>query len=83
MSSPILAYPKNEGLFVLDTDASLYGTGAVLSQVKENGEEKVIAYGSKSLSKTQRNYFTTMRELLACVVFVNSFIITCGVDNFC
>ena len=71
--SPILAYPKNEGLFVLDTDASLYGSGAVLSQVQENGEERVIAYGSKSLSKTQRNYCTTMRELLACVVFVKQF----------
>ena len=73
VSSPILAYPKNEGLFVLDTDASLYGSGAVLSQVQENGEERVIAYGSKSLSKTQKNYCTTMRELLACVVFVKQF----------
>ena len=50
ISSPILAYPKNEGLFVLDTDASLYASGAVLSQVQE---ERVIAYGSKSLSMTQ------------------------------
>ena len=73
VSSPILAYPKSEGLFVLDTDASLYGSGRVLSQVQENGEQRVIAYGSKSLSKTQRNYCTTMRELLACVVFVKQF----------
>ena len=70
VSSPILAYPKNDILFVLDTDASSYGSGAVLSQVQENGEEKVIAYGNKSLSKTQRNYCTTMKELLTCVVFV-------------
>ena len=73
VSSPILAYPKNEGLFILDTDASLYGSGAVLSQVQENGEEKIIAYGSKSLSKTEKNYCTTMRELMACVVFVKQF----------
>ena len=60
VNSPILGYPRNEGLFILDTDASLYGSGAVLSQMQD-GEEKVIAYGSKSLSKTQRNYCTTMR----------------------
>ena len=72
VNSPILGYPRDEGLFILDTDASLYGSGAVLSQIQD-GEEKVIAYGSKSLSKTQRNYCTTMRELLACVVFMKQF----------
>ena len=72
VNSPVLGYPRNEGLFILDTDASLYGSGAVLSQIQD-GQEKVIAYGSKSLSKTQRNYCTTMRELLACVVFMKQF----------
>ena len=33
--SPILAYPKNEGLFVLDTDASLYGSGSSKSSARE------------------------------------------------
>lgn len=36
----------------------------------QNGEERVIAYGSKTLSKTQRRYCTTYRDLLAVVVFV-------------
>lgn len=35
-SSPILSYPNNEGLFILDTDASNRGLGAVVSQV-QNG----------------------------------------------
>lgn len=42
VSSPILAYPKEEGMFILDTDACDTGIGAVLSQVQE-GIEKVIA----------------------------------------
>lgn len=72
ISAPILAYPTRNDPFILDTDASLYGIGAVLSQV-QNGEEKVIAYGSKTLSKSQMRYCTTFRELLAVVVFVKQF----------
>jgi len=48
-SSPILAYRK-QGLFVLDTDASNHGIGAVLSQV-QGGVERPIAYSSRTLSK--------------------------------
>ena len=69
----VLAYPNKEGTFVLDTDASLYGVGGVLSQIQEDGQEKVISYASKTLSKTQQNYCTTMRELLASVVFIKHF----------
>lgn len=38
-TTPILAYPTREDPFILDTDASLYGIGAVLSQV-QNGVER-------------------------------------------
>ena len=53
----------------MDTDASNFGIGAVLSQI-QNGEEKVIAYASKSLSKAQHHYCTTKRELLAVIHFL-------------
>ena len=43
-----------------------------LSQV-QNGVERVLAYGSKSLSSAQRRYCTTKRELLAVVQFVKHF----------
>jgi len=66
ISSPILTFPKEEGQFILDTDASNHGIGAVLSQVQE-GKERVIAYYSKVFSKTERNYCVTRKELLAVI----------------
>ena len=71
-STPILAYPTRNDPFILDTDASLHGIGAVLSQV-QGGEERVICYGSKTLSRSQTRYCTTYRELLAVVTFVKQF----------
>ena len=56
--APVLAYPTSEGAFVLDTDASNTGIGAVLSQ-KQGGEERVIAYFSRSLTKSERQYCVT------------------------
>lgn len=66
----ILAYPLNDdGQFILDTDASDYAIGAVLSQV-QNGKENVIAYGSRALNKSERNYCITDKELLALKNFI-------------
>ena len=47
--------------FVLDTDASGDGLGAVLSQVS-NGEERVLAYASRALSRTERKYCATKKR---------------------
>ena len=71
-SAPILAYPLDQGQYTLDTDASLVGLGAVLSQ-EQDGEERVIAYYSRSLSKPERNYCVTRLELLAVVNAVKHF----------
>ena len=40
----------------LDCDASSVEIGAVLSHVMKDGTERQIAYGSRSLSKAERNY---------------------------
>ncbi|KAJ3641514.1 hypothetical protein Zmor_028019 [Zophobas morio] len=71
-TSPILAYPRDKGMFVLDTDASNSGIGAVLPQIQD-GEERVIEYFSKLHSKPERNYCATRKELLAIVKAVNHF----------
>ena len=64
-----MSFPTNDGLFIQDTDASDETIGAVLSQV-QFGREKVIAFGSRSLGKSERNYCAMDRELLALKYFV-------------
>ncbi|GBM73773.1 Retrovirus-related Pol polyprotein from transposon 297 [Araneus ventricosus] len=71
-SSPILTYPRTDKDFILDTDASNEGIGAVLSQNIGN-EERVIVYFSKSLGKPERNYCVTRKELLAIVKSIEHF----------
>ena len=56
MSAPILGYPNPEKPFILHTDASPDGLGAVLYQKDESGQVRVIAYASRSLSKSEKNY---------------------------
>jgi hypothetical protein len=76
VNAPVLAYPdfsEEAGMFILDTDASDYAVGAVLSQRQNDGSEKVIAYGSKSLQGGELNYCTTRREMLALVKFAKHF----------
>ncbi|UYV68182.1 K02A2.6-like, partial [Cordylochernes scorpioides] len=72
VAAPILAYPRPGDSFVLDTDASNTGIGGVLSQAQE-GSERVIAYFSKTLSKPERNYCVTRKELLAIVKSIEHF----------
>ena len=55
-NTPILAYPDYKQKFKLYTDASESGLGAVLTQIKEDGLERPVAYASRMLSKSERNY---------------------------
>lgn len=52
---PVLAYPDFDAPFVLHTDASEQGLGAVLYQ-RQEGRVRVIAYGSRTLSPAEKNY---------------------------
>jgi hypothetical protein len=65
-TAPVLAAPCDDGTYILDTDASDYGLGAVLQQV-QNGVIRVIAYGSRTLSNAERTYCTSRKEMLALV----------------
>jgi len=71
-SEPVLALPEDEGMYVLDTDASNYGLGAVLSQRQTDGD-KVIAYASRTMTPSERKYETTRKELLAIFVGLKQF----------
>ena len=63
-SPPILAYPEFQKPFELHTDASSKGLGAILYQT-QNGQKKVIAYASRSLSRSEKNYSAFKLEFLA------------------
>ena len=60
----ILAYVDFKAPFVLHTDASGDGLGVVLYQVQD-GQKRIIAYASRSLSKSKRNYPVHKLEFLA------------------
>lgn len=60
-----MGYPNpHQGHFVLDTDACDVVIGTVLSQI-QNGLERVLTYGSRTINETERNYCVTNKELLA------------------
>ena len=58
IDAPILAFPTETGQYILDTDASNFGLGGVLSQM-QNDQERVVAYCSRALRPSQRRYCTT------------------------
>ena len=64
-STPILAYAYYRKPFQLQADASDLGLGAVLYQVDDDKHQRVIAYASRSLSNTERNYPAHKLEFLA------------------
>ena len=67
VSAPVLCYPNFHRNFVLETDASVKGLGAVLSQEQEHKRLHPIAYASRALSPAEKNYSITELETLAVV----------------
>ena len=72
-SDKILLLPDFEQPFRIETDASNYGVGAVLSQQCPEKHWKPVAFFSKHLNKAQRNYSASEKELLAIVLGTEHF----------
>lgn len=71
LQEPVLGYPnlaQNASPFVVQTDASATGLGAVLEQ-----DGHVIGYASRTLTKSEQNYSVIQKECLAVVYAMKQF----------
>ena len=67
----IMAYPDFNKPYILCTDASEQGLGAVLYQ-RQNGETRVIAYASRSLTPAEKKLPPSLCEIgISCAKMVN------------
>ena len=71
--APVLAYPSFDRDFVIETDASVKGIGAILSQKQDNGKLHPVAFASRALSQSEKNYSITELETLAVVWAISHF----------
>ena len=71
--APVLSYPCFSKPFVLETDASGDGLGAVLAQGQEDGQVHPVAYASRALSPAESRYAITELETLAVVWAMSHF----------
>ena len=71
--SPILCSPDFDKEFVLQTDASDIGVGAVLSQMDEDGKDRPVAHFSRKLLPREQRYSTIEKECLAIKLAVETF----------
>ena len=70
---PVLKSPEWNKTFVLQTDASDRGVGAVLSQMDQSGVDRPVAYFSKKLLEREQRYSTVEKECLAIKLSIQAF----------
>ena len=64
LQAPILAFLDFNKPFLLETDASRRGLGAVLSQKQADGQYHPIAYASHVMNETEQRYHSNKQEFL-------------------
>ena len=72
-AKPVLVHYDSALPLKLACDASPYGIGAVISHVMATGEEKPIAFGTRTLSKAEQNYTQVKKEALALIFGIKKF----------
>lgn len=72
VTAPVLAVPNFDLPFTVACDSSQYGIGGVISQ-EIDGQDHPIAFVSRSLTKNERNYSATEREMLSIIFSVEKF----------
>ena len=65
MQAPVLAFPDFKKPFLLETDASGKGLGAILLQKQDDGRYHPIAFASWALTETEQQYHSNKQEFLA------------------
>ena len=65
VTAPVLAFADFEKPFLLETDASSCGLGAVLSQKQDDGKFHLVAYASRELKGGEKKYHSSKLEFLA------------------
>ena len=65
LQAPILSFPDFTKPFLLETDASGRGLGAILSQKLADGRYHPIAYASRVMNETEQRYHSNKQEFLA------------------
>ena len=64
LQAPILAFPDFNKPFLLETDASRRGSGAVLPQKQADGQYHPITYASHVINETEQRYHSNKQEFL-------------------
>ena len=73
MSEPVISSPDFSKPFILQTDASEVGVGAILSQTDDEGLDHPVAYFSRKLLPREQKYSTIEKECLAIKLGVHVF----------
>ena len=72
-SKPVLQSPDFSKLFILQTDASNRGVGAVLSQQDSDGTDHPVGYFSRKIFLREEAYSTVEKECLAIKLGIEAF----------
>ena len=73
VSSEVLTHYDPTKPIRIEADASKYGLGAVISHIMEDGSQRPIAYCSRTLNISERNYAQIDKEALSLVFAIEKF----------